>query len=100
MKFLIMQTVPGLPVPPDQMKAIVEALEVSVQIFKDLERQGKVESVYGFPEGGGCGIVNADSAEELNKILNSIPIMNFGKTEVRPLADLEAVAKNLREVVR
>ncbi len=95
-----MQTTPGLPTPPDQTKAIVESLEASVQIFKNLERQGKLESVYGFVEGGGCGIANVDSAEELNKILSSIPIMNFGKTEVRPLADLEVIAKNLREAVQ
>jgi muconolactone delta-isomerase len=49
-----------------------------------------VEAAFSFAEGGGgCGIVNVTSHEELNEMLISSPMGPFSNYEVRALADFD-----------
>ena len=48
----------------------------------------RIESFYGFAEGGGTGVVNADSHDDLMKQLRENPLFPFTETTVRPLVDI------------
>ena len=51
---------------------------------------GTLDCAYGFIGGGGVGIANADSAEELHALIVGSPGFAIGDYEVRPLGDVSA----------
>jgi muconolactone delta-isomerase len=100
MKFLVLQKPRvGPPLTIEQLKASSEALEASVKILKEGKEKGKIECFYGIAGGGGLGIVNVDSHEELSNRIQGLPITNFGQLEVYALVDLEAVSENLKKMI-
>jgi hypothetical protein len=50
-------------------------------------KEGVVDCTYAFVGGGGCSIINADSAEKLNEQLFGGPMALFYEYEIRPLSD-------------
>jgi muconolactone delta-isomerase len=78
--------------PPEVLPGILSA-------FKDWMREhinaGKVEAAFSFVEGGGgCGIVNVTSHEELNEMLVSSPMGPFSNYDVRALSDFDQSLDN------
>ena len=69
-------------------------------VLGTLER-GETDCVYAFVGGGGCAILNADSAEELNQRLMGAPLGLFYEYEIRALADygqfMDTMAKALEK---
>jgi hypothetical protein len=67
-------------------------------------KRGEADCVYAFVGGGGCAILNADSAEELNQRLMGSPLGLFYEFDVRALTDygqfMDTVAKALEEQSR
>ena len=66
-------------------------------------KRGEADCVYAFV-GGGCAILNANSAEELNQRLMGSPLGLFYEFEVRALTDygqfMDTVAKALEKQSR
>jgi hypothetical protein len=64
-------------------------------------KSGEADCVYAFVGGGGCAILNANSAEELNQRLMGSPMGLFYEFEMRALADygqfMDTVAKALEK---
>jgi hypothetical protein len=62
-------------------------------------KRGEADCVYAFVGGGGCSILNANSAEELNERLMSSPMALFYEFELRALTDygqfMDTIAKAL-----
>jgi hypothetical protein len=60
-------------------------------------KEGVIDCTYAFLGGGGCSIVNAESAEKLNGDMFAGPMALFYEYEVRALSDcatfMEGVAK-------
>jgi hypothetical protein len=56
-----------------------------------------IDCTYAFLGGGGCSIVNADSAEQLNEQIFASPLALFYEYEIRALSDyasfMEGVAR-------
>ena len=56
-----------------------------------------IDCTYAFLGGGGCSIVNADSAEQLNQQIFASPLAFFYEYEIRALSDyasfMEGVAR-------
>jgi hypothetical protein len=50
-------------------------------------KEGVVDCTYAFVGGGGCSIINADSAEKLNEQLFGGPMALFYEYEVKALSD-------------
>jgi len=50
-------------------------------------KEGVIDCTYAFVGGGGCSIINADSAERLNEQLFAGPLARFYEYEVRALSD-------------
>jgi muconolactone delta-isomerase len=92
MRFLVMASQGSVQPPPEALAGILSA-------FKDWMHErmsaGKVEAVFSYAEGGGgCGIVNVTSHEELNEMLVSAPLAPFTNYEVRALADFDQSTDN------
>jgi len=63
-------------------------------------RGGKIECVYGYIDRrGGIAVYNVGSREELDGLLNELPLDPYAKWEVIPLMSLEeALAKTERKL--
>jgi hypothetical protein len=62
---------------------------------QDLKAAKKLEGAYSYPDGGGLFIIDADSHEELTKILLSFPLSHISKFTIQPLADFGATADTI-----
>ena len=75
--------------------AVIADILVDTQAWLDERMEdGTVDCAYGFVTGGGVGIVNADSSEELNELLLSAPDFPIGDFDVRPLAEPDTSLRN------
>lgn len=84
MKFLVYTRRNGT-VAPDE--AFLSTLQAHKEWHGSATKNGQIEAIYGFPEGGGVAIVNAKSAEELHEQLLQSPLSLYLETEVRPLIE-------------
>ena len=85
MKFLVAVTPRQVaPMPPG---AIAEVLSAQRDWLKQKLEDGTLDCAYGFIGGGGVGIANADSIEEMHALLVQSPGFPIGDNEVRPLGD-------------
>jgi hypothetical protein len=87
MKFLIVAKPGNLQIPVDQGAVLLEA---GLGWLKAKLADGSLDCLYNFFGGGGFGIGNADSNEELLGNLLAYPLYPFFTWEVTPLLDLEA----------
>jgi hypothetical protein len=61
-------------------------------------RDGKLDCSYQRVTGGGIGIANSNSAEELWELINNYPLSAWFDWQVEPLADIRAIfAKTLEK---
>ena len=84
MKFLIVGKPGGSPLPPEKA---LEANRAAHAHGKKLLEGGTHDCAYAFFGGGGLAITNADSADEVFKILMSYPMYSQFIWEVTPLLD-------------
>lgn len=96
MKFLVITSRrQQLTVPPD---AMVGMLAAQREWIRDRVEDGTIETIYGFPHGGGVAIVNADDGDELASRLMASPAYMTLDWDVRPLGDIDVVLGNAIEV--
>src|SRR5271166_3076678 len=79
-----------------------KAIREQKQAVSEAIKRGSIDCIYAFPGGGGnVGIVNADSAEQLNEMLTNTPLFLYSEFDVRPLTDydkyMETVAAALEK---
>ena len=84
MKYLIVGKPGGEPVPPDKL---VDAYKACQAFGNKLMEDGTFDCMYSFYEGGGFGIVNADSHEEVYKHLLNYPMYASFVWKVKPILD-------------
>ena len=61
--------------------------------------EGKMEQLFAFAGmQGGAGIVDVDSAEELDTIIAELPMAPFSDIEVYPLTDVEGVWQRSKQI--
>jgi hypothetical protein len=88
MKFLVLASPGPVPAPPAVM---AEALKTFKAWMADQMKAGVVDCAFGFAAGGGgCGIVNASSGEELQELVVGSPLGPFSTFDLRPLADFDS----------
>jgi len=95
MRFLITST-PKFPIPPQAVPMMLGAMR---QWAKRHTESKKLEQTWGFVSGGGGGIVNVASHEELNDLLSEMPFTPFAETTVQPLIPLEAGLKSFEDAM-
>ena len=104
MKYLVVSEAVESAIPHGDMKAMVKTLEMVVASHErilELRKEGKVI-------GGGSMtarkgevlIIEADSNEELNAIMRSIPYWIFHHVEVTPLSNTEVQYETDRDLLK
>ncbi len=84
MKFVI-ATRPLGNLPPEAAGPLFQAAK---QWLSDKTKEGIIDAVYGYQEGGGLTIANADSHEDLMNTVRGFPLFPFVAWEIRPLVDI------------
>lgn len=80
MKFLVSATPGPLPPSPEQFDAAIEWLQGKVD-------DGSFDCIYGYLEGGGFSVTNADSHREVLELMAEYPLFGLVTFEVRPLLE-------------
>jgi hypothetical protein len=90
MKYLVtVRRRDGVPAPPEAIAGMLHAQHDWLQEKLD---EGTFDIAYTFAQGGGgIGIVNAETGDELNEIITSSPLFGISQIEVQPLAGLGAI---------
>lgn len=87
---------PGYLLPPDQQMQIIEqAIVPSFQQLAQWEQQGKVKGGVHPGERGGGFVVDVESYEELDSMMNHLPFFGLVKWEVKPLMPFATIAQQL-----
>jgi len=96
MKFLIIEKVKQVPV-----EIWAKLLPAHFKYLDDLEKQGKVEVSYHLiGEQGDVLVVNANSDEELSKIVGEDPLFFHAKRKLYPLTTREVHKKRLKQILK
>ena len=97
MKFLVI-TIQKQPPPPEILPMLTEA---TVQWIAEAKKTGKMEALYSIAgQPGGMGIGNVDSLEELDDIIQGMPMNPFSNVQVYPLSDVDHAMATMREQVK
>lgn len=85
MRFLVTSN-SKFPAPPEIAGGLFDGMTAWVEENK---ASGKIELAFSFPgRAAGGAILNVESLEELDAILNAAPMTPFAEVEVQPIVDL------------
>jgi hypothetical protein len=90
----------GYLIPPDQLVQILEqALVPSFQMLAEWERQGRLKGGVHLGERDGAFVIEAESFEELDRMMNSLPFFGSVKWSTQPLIPFSSFALQFPENV-
>ena len=97
MQFLVI-TRPSTPPPPEMFVPMIGAMEAWVA---QLRATGKTKAVWAFAgTGGGGGVLEVESHEELDAIMARFPFAPFSTIEIIALSSLDESLANARAFVQ
>jgi len=100
MKFLLIGNQVG---PATSHKDQINYLEATKHWVNTRLAEGTLESAYSFPAGGGFFIANADSHEDLMKIIVDFPLRPLSDFEVHVISDFnqstDIVIESIKDLV-
>ena len=88
MRFLVSTTRTQL-IPPEMTLGLIDAMKAWLKRYTEAGKIERSWALAGRPGDGG-GIVNVESHEELDRIMNEFPFQFSSSIQVQPLADLTA----------
>jgi hypothetical protein len=80
MKYYVKATPGPLPPSPEQFDTAIEWLEGTLE-------DGSFDCIYGFLEGGGFSVTNADSHADVLELMADYPLFGLVSWEVEPLLE-------------
>lgn len=89
MKYLVSTTPGPMPPTPEQFDEAIAWIDAKLD-------DGTADCAFGFLEGGGFGIVNADSHREALDLMADYPIFGLVTFEVRPLLEFKEGTDTIR----
>jgi uncharacterized protein YciI len=96
MKFLVLERTKQTPI-----EVWAKLLPAHFKYLDDLQKQGKIEVSYHLiGEQGDVLIVNADSDEELSRIVGEDPLFFYSQRQIYPLTTREVHKKRLRQIIK
>jgi muconolactone delta-isomerase len=96
MRFLITSLPKAAPIPPELAATLLNAMD---QWMKRHTATKKIEQTWGFVTGGGGGILNVASHDELSAILTEMPFAPFSDIRAEPLIAMEVGLNNFRQAM-
>src|SRR5271169_4229566 len=95
MKFLVIGKLRAIEAHPT-----IADYEGNLSLISGWLKSGAMDCIYALADGGGVGIMNADSTESLMDLLLELPLYSFTQWEVHPLADYPHIVTKIIEVSR
>ena len=89
MKYYVSASPRPMPPPPELFDAAMSWLEGKLD-------DGTFDCIFGFMEGGGFSVVNADSHQDALELMYEYPLFGLVDWDVRPLLDFKQGADQLR----
>ena len=89
MKYLISAAPGPMPPAPEQFDAAIDWLQEKLD-------DGTFDCIYGFMEGGGFSVTNADSHREALDLMADYPLFGMVNWDVRPLLEFKEGIDTLR----
>jgi hypothetical protein len=82
MKYYVAARPGPMPPSPEQFDAAIEWLDAKVQ-------DGTFDCIFGFMEGGGFSVLNADSHREVLDVMAEYPLFGLVTWDVQPLLEFK-----------
>ncbi|MFL5847815.1 MAG: hypothetical protein ACJ76T_01790 [Solirubrobacteraceae bacterium] len=89
MKYYVAARPGPMPPSPEQFDAAIEWLDAKVQ-------DGTFDCIFGFMEGGGFSVLNADSHREVLDVMAEYPLFGLVTWDVQPLLEFKEGIETLR----
>ncbi|MGN6170731.1 MAG: DUF3303 family protein [Solirubrobacteraceae bacterium] len=89
MKYYVSATPGPMPPTPEQFDAALSWLEGKV-------KDGTFDCIFGFMEGGGFSVVNADSHRDVFELMAAYPLFGLVTWDVRPLLEFREGVDTVR----
>jgi hypothetical protein len=89
MKYYVSATPGPMPPTPEQFDAALNWIE-------DKVRDGTFDCVFGFMEGGGFGVTNANTHRDVLDLMAEYPLFGMVTWDVRPLLEFREGADTVR----
>ena len=87
----------GVGMPPERLGQVVEQMVVpSIEQLSQWEQEGKVHGGGYTAARGGVFIMDADSSEEVDQLVTSLPYWGLVKVEVKPLISTSSMLERAR----
>src|SRR5579872_3343423 len=91
----------GALLPPEQTFQVIEqAVVTSFQILGQWEQEGKLKGGVHPGERDGAFVIDADSFEELDAMMNSLPFFGLVKWSTQPLIPFSTMAQQLPQYIQ
>jgi hypothetical protein len=91
----------GYLLPPNQtLQAIEQAVLPSFQQLAALEEEGTVRGGIFPGERAGAFVIEADSFEDLDRLMNGLPFFGLVRWQVKPLMPFRSVAQQLPQYIQ
>jgi muconolactone delta-isomerase len=100
MRFLVTLDGSGVVgMPPEQFVQVLDQMVIpGVERLAQLEQEGRIHGG-GYPAGrGGIFMIDADSSEEVDQLVSSLPHWGLLKVDVKPLISASALLERARAV--
>ena len=89
----------GVGMPPERLGQVVEQMVVpSIEQLTQWEQEGRIYGGGYTAARGGVFIMEADSSEEVDQLVTSLPYWGIVKVEVKPLVPSSVVLERARAV--
>lgn len=89
MKYFVSATPGPMPPTPEQFDAAMAWLDQKVD-------EGRFDCIFGYLEGGGFGVANAETHREVLDLMAEFPLFGLSTWEVRPLLEFREGAETVR----
>jgi hypothetical protein len=89
MKYFVSATPGPMPPTPEQFDSAINWLD-------DKLNDGTFDCIFGFMEGGGFGVTNADSHRDVLDLMADYPLFGLVSWEVRPLLEFKEGVDTVR----
>lgn len=89
MKYYVAARPGPMPPSPEQFDAAIEWLDAKVQ-------DGTFDCIFGFMEGGGFSVLNANSHREVLDVMAEYPLFGLVTWDVQPLLEFKEGIETLR----
>lgn len=87
----------GVGMPPERLAQVIEQMVIpSIEKLDQWEQEGKVYGGGYTAARGGVFIMEADSSEEVDQLVTSLPHWGLVKVEVKPLISTSAMLERAR----